>query len=81
MDKQEYLKYKSYIKTLSKPSIDSLCEQVGVTDTDRELLYHLGENRTRTHSCLKLGYSVWLYNKSLKRIFIRLDDYLKRTSK
>lgn len=81
MDKQKYLNYKKYIKTLSKPTIDELCNNVGLTDTDKQLLYHLSENKTGVYSCLNLGYSTWLYTHSLKRIFTRIDDYLKRTSK
>lgn len=79
MTKSEYMKCKNYIKTLSKPSITELCDNVGISEDDREILYQLSANRTKTYTCMQLGYSVWLYNQTLRRLFIRIDDYLKRT--
>lgn len=80
MSKEEYMKYKNYIKTLSKPSINELCDNVGIAEDDREILYQVGANRTKTYTCMQLGYSEWVYKETLRRLFIRIDDYLKRTS-
>lgn len=80
MTKEEYLNIKKYIKTLSRPTINDLCTSVGISESDKQLLYQLSENRTRTYTCINLGYSEWFYTESLKRIFVRINDYLKRTS-
>lgn len=80
MDRKNYHNIKRYIKTLCVDSIKELATNVGLTEYETKLLLCINKNDTRVHISLELGVSESKVTKDLRKMFIKINDYLKRQS-
>lgn len=80
MDRKEYHKLKRYIKTLCIDNVNDLARNVGLTEYETKILTYVNKNDTRIHMSLELGVCESKLTKDLRKIFIKIQDYLKRQS-
>lgn len=75
---KEYMKIKNYVKRLCEDSIIDLSEKVGLNEYDTKLLSLISKNETKIGVCMQYHISEHKYWSDTKRIFAKIDDYLKR---
>lgn len=78
MDKKEYSNIKKYIRSLCIDSVRELGTNVGLTDYEIKLLEHINRNDTRICTSLSLGVCETKVSRDLKKIFVKVYDYLLR---
>ena len=80
MDRKDYHRLKRYIKTLCIDNVKDLANNVGLTEYETKLLVYVNKNDTRVHMSLELGVCESKLTKDLRKIFVKVQDYLKRQS-
>lgn len=80
MDRNDYFKLKKYIKTLCTDSVIDLATNVGLNPYEKSLLLHINKNDTRVHTSLDLGVCESKLTKDTRKIFLKINDYLKRNN-
>ena len=78
MTKKEYHIVKHYIKSLCVDSIYELSSNVGLTEYETNLLVYINKNESRVGIALRIGASESKVSKDLRKIFTKINDYLKR---
>lgn len=78
MTKKEYHIVKHYIKGLCVDSIYELSSNVGLTEYETNLLVYINKNESRVGIALRIGASESKVSKDLRKIFTKINDYLKR---
>ena len=78
MNKDEYSNIKKYIRSLCIDSVRELGTNVGLTDYEIKLLEHTNRNDTRIYTGLSLGVCESKVSKDLRKIFVKVYDYLQR---
>ena len=78
MDRKYYFELKQYIRTLCVDSVIDLATNVGLNSYETTLLLHIYKNNTRVHTSLDLGVCESKVTRDARKIFSKLNDYLKR---
>ena len=78
MNRRQYFELKRYIRTLCADSVIDLATNVGLNSYETTLLLHINKNNTRIHTSLDLGVCESKVTKDTRKIFLKLNDYLKR---
>ena len=78
MDRRQYFELKRYIRTLCMDSVIDLATNVGLNAYETTLLLHIYKNNTRIHTSLDLGVCESKVTRDSRKIFLKLNDYLKR---
>lgn len=78
MNRRQYFELKRYIRTLCVDSVIDLATNVGLNSYETTLLLHINKNNTRIHTSLDLGVCESKVTKDSRKIFLKLNDYLKR---
>lgn len=78
MNRRQYFELKRYIRTLCVDSVIDLATNVGLNSYETTLLLHINKNDTRIHTSLDLGVCESKVTKDSRKIFLKLNDYLKR---
>ena len=80
MDRKDNSKLKKYIKTLCTDSVIDLATNVGLKHYEQSLLLHINKNDTRVHSFFFLVVFESKLTKDTRKIFLKINDYLKRNN-
>lgn len=75
IDKNTYLNLKREIKHLCRKNVIALCDDMGLNEKERELLLCFYDDKTIVQTCMELGISSMYYNRHLKLIFSKINDY------
>jgi hypothetical protein len=78
MNREQYFELKRYIRTLCMDSVIDLATNVGLNSYETTILLHLNKNDTRIHTSLDLGVCESKVTRDTRKIFLKLNDYLKR---
>ena len=78
MNRVQYFELKRYIRTLCTDSVIDLATNVGLNSYETTLLLHINKNNTRVHAALDLGVCESKVTKDTRKIFLKINDYLKR---
>lgn len=78
MNRRQYFELKRYIRTLCVDSVIDLATNVGLNSYETTLLLHINKNNTRIHTSLDLGICESKVTKDSRKIFLKINDYLKR---
>jgi hypothetical protein len=78
MTKKEYHIVKNYIKSLCIDSVYELANNVGLNEYETKLIVFVNKTESRVAISLKLGASESKISKDLRKIFTKINDYLKR---
>jgi hypothetical protein len=78
MNRKQYFELKRYIRTLCMDSVIDLATNVGLNSYETTILLHLNKNDTRIHTSLDLGVCESKVTRDTRKIFLKLNDYLKR---
>lgn len=78
MNRRQYFELKKYIRTLCMDSVIDLATNVGLNSYETTLLLHIYKNDTRVHTSLDLGICESKVTRDSRKIFLKLQDYLKR---
>ena len=78
MDRRQYFELKRYIRTLCVDSVIDLATNVGLNSYETTILLHINKNNTRIHTSLDLGVCESKVTKDSRKIFLKINDYLKR---
>lgn len=80
INRTEYHKIKKYIQSLCIENVYDLAQKTGLTDYQTTLLIHVNRFDTRTFISLKNNVSESKVSKDLRKIFTKVNDYLKRNN-
>ena len=78
MTKQEYHIVKNHIKELCIDSVYELANNVGLNEYETKMIVFINKGESRVAISLKLGTCESKVRKELRKIFTRINDYLKR---
>ena len=78
MTKKEYHIIKNHIKELCVDSVYELANKVGLNDYETQMIVFINKNESRVAISLKLGTCESKVSKDLRKIFTKVNDYLKR---
>lgn len=80
MTKKEYHKTKNYIKSICVDSVYEIANRVGLTEYETNMLIFINKGDSRVAIALRLGACESKVSKDLRKIFMKVFDYLKRRS-
>lgn len=80
MNKIQFWNLKNYIRSLCLDSVKELCNNVGLNEYETSLLIHINRNDTRVHTAMTLGVCESKITKDTRKIFLKINDYLKRNN-
>ena len=80
MRKDEYLKIRKFMKSICLDNVLEICEVVGLTEYETNLMIHVNKNNTRVYSSLDLGICTSKFSKDCHKVFTKIRDYLKRNN-
>jgi len=76
IDKDNYISLKRYLKTLSKPQIEDLCENMKFNEQETRLLISWYDGDTVVKMCMDNYISNHRYNTFFKTICSKIYNYL-----
>ena len=78
MTKKEYHKIKNYIKSICIDSVYDIANNAGLTKYETDLLVFVNRCDSRVAISIKVGACESKISKDLRKIFTKVNDYLKR---
>ena len=75
IDKKTYLQLKKEIKCLCHKNALDLCNDMGLSGEDRDLLLSLADNKSKVQTCMELCISYDTYTFHLKQVLTKVYNY------
>ena len=75
IDKNTYLNLKKEIKCLCRKNVLALCDEMDLSDEERDLLLYFYDGKSRSRTCIDLCMSSTYYSEHMKILFSKINDY------
>ena len=75
LDKKSYLDMKKYLKCLCRKNALQLCEDMQLTEYERDLLLSLCDNKSRIQTSMNLSISIGKYTTDMKNLMNKIYNY------
>lgn len=75
ISKSLYLQLKKDIKCLCRKNVIKLCDDMELNETERLMLLDCYDGMSVTHTSMSLHISEKTYNKYMKILFSKINDY------
>ena len=76
MRKENYLKVKHYVKSLCLDSVNELCNKIGLTEQEIDLMQRINRGDMRVCIGLEMGMCESAVSKNCHKVFTKIKDYL-----
>lgn len=74
---EEYSKLKKYLKTLSKPEIRQLADDMELKESEKDVLLSIYNGDTVVKICMDNYISDFKFHTDKKLLYSRINNYLK----
>lgn len=75
ISKDVYLDTKRWVKCLCRTNLKQLCDDMELTEYEKELIMGYYDNKTIINQCMNLNISKGKYTSDLKMICTKINNY------